>query len=250
MGADLMKNRSKGSRLDAIGGDEGLGVAVGRGDAGGGDGLISFDEGGDGEVEVEELFQEVGGGVEAVGGEDGGVEGGVGVVQGVLAGEFEGAVEGAETAIDVGESFGADATDFTAGGGDGVDLFSRQRLGPGEGVEDGFEGCRRNQTDLIRTAALVVAASFFVLRKYSIGVDSHFLLPAVFRYRGTGRVESANEQWTLCSRRSKRRTHRSRSALISCSQSLSTVQPRLRRTLACRRSRAIVSSIFSRHQAE
>jgi len=49
------------------------------------------------------LGEEVGFGVEAVGGEDGGVEGGVGVFEGGLAGEFEGSVEGAEAAFESAE---------------------------------------------------------------------------------------------------------------------------------------------------
>ena len=76
-------------RLDAVGGEEGLGVGeVGR-DAGGGDGFALVDAGSDGEVQVEELLEEVLLGGEAVGGQHGGVEFGVGVFERIVAGEFE-----------------------------------------------------------------------------------------------------------------------------------------------------------------
>ncbi|MBN1346048.1 MAG: hypothetical protein JXQ73_25395 [Phycisphaerae bacterium] len=48
-------------------------MAVGWGDSGGGDGLVVVDGGCDGEVEVEELLEQVLAGREAVGIEDGGV---------------------------------------------------------------------------------------------------------------------------------------------------------------------------------
>jgi len=86
--------------LDAVGGDEGLGIwEVGR-DAGGGDGFALFDAGGHGEVEFEELREEVLLGGEAVGGEDGGIECGVGVFERVVAGEFERAIHGPQAAFD------------------------------------------------------------------------------------------------------------------------------------------------------
>ena len=47
--------------MDAIFGDQRFGVAVGWGNAEGGDGFISIDLCDDGEVQVEELFEEVGG---------------------------------------------------------------------------------------------------------------------------------------------------------------------------------------------
>jgi len=65
--------------------------------------LAAVDAGGDGEIQVEELFEEVGGGPvacasgsdgEAVGVKGSGVEGGAGLLERVSAGEFEGAVEG------------------------------------------------------------------------------------------------------------------------------------------------------------
>jgi hypothetical protein len=84
------------SGADAVFGNKRSGIAVGGRDAGGGDGEAGFFAAGDAEVEVEELGEEVGVGVEFVGGEDGGVEGGVGVFEGVLAGELEGSVEGTE----------------------------------------------------------------------------------------------------------------------------------------------------------
>ena len=68
---------------------------VGR-DAGRGGGLVVVELVGDGDVEVEQLGQEVGVGVEVVGGEGGGVDGGVGGLQFVAAGQFEGAVEGSQ----------------------------------------------------------------------------------------------------------------------------------------------------------
>ncbi len=98
--------------MDGIFRDQRGGVAIVGRDAGGGDGLAFFEAGGDGEVQIQQLLEEVGLGVEAVSDEDGGGEGGVGVFEGVLAGEFEGAVEGTETAFDVGEGLGADAADF------------------------------------------------------------------------------------------------------------------------------------------
>jgi len=95
-----MSVRGRGnSGADAVGRDEGGGIGVGGGDAGRGDGEVLGFAGGHGEVEFEELGEEVFLGVEAVGGEDGGVEGGVGVFEWGFAGEFEGAVEGAEAAI-------------------------------------------------------------------------------------------------------------------------------------------------------
>lgn len=54
---------------------------------------------GDFEVQVEELAEQVGLGVEAVGGEDGGVEGGVGILEGVLAGQLERAIRDPANAI-------------------------------------------------------------------------------------------------------------------------------------------------------
>ena len=74
----------------------------------------------DGEVEVEELLEEVFAGAEAVGVEDSGVEGGVGVLERVAAGEFERAVEGAKAALHLRQGLGADAADLTAGGGEPV----------------------------------------------------------------------------------------------------------------------------------
>ena len=56
------------------------------------------------------------------------------------AGQFEGSVEGAEAAVEDLEGVSADAADFTAGLGDGVDLLLGRGLGPGEGVEDGVPG--------------------------------------------------------------------------------------------------------------
>jgi hypothetical protein len=92
-------------------------------DAGGGDGLVVAQAVGDFGVEGEQLFEQILFGAEAVGGEDGGVKGSVGVAQRVLAGQVERAVEGAQAAGQVGERRAADAADFAAGGGDGVDLF-------------------------------------------------------------------------------------------------------------------------------
>ena len=68
----------------------------------------------------------------------------MGVFEGVSAGQFDGTVEGAEAGTGAaGEDFegvGADAVDFPAGLGDGVDLLLCRRLRPGKGVEDGL--CR------------------------------------------------------------------------------------------------------------
>ena len=72
---------------------------------------------GNGEVDLQELGQEVGVGVEEVGGQGGGVEGGVGGLEFVAAGQFEGAVEGPQPAAGVLEGGGADAADFAPGGG-------------------------------------------------------------------------------------------------------------------------------------
>jgi hypothetical protein len=59
---------------------------------------LSFAEG-DGEVELEELGEEVVVRAEAVGVEDGGVEGGVGVLEGGLAGELEGVRRGSRMRV-------------------------------------------------------------------------------------------------------------------------------------------------------
>jgi hypothetical protein len=106
-------------RADAVVGDKRAGVAVGGGDAGGGDGFAAVEPARDVEVEVEELGEQVGAGVEAVGVECGGVERALGVLERILAGQLQRAVEGAEAAGDLGQRFRADAADFAAGGGDG-----------------------------------------------------------------------------------------------------------------------------------
>lgn len=89
-----------GSGLNAVVGDEVGGVAVGGGDAWGGNLLAGVDRPSDGEVEVEELLEEVFLRAEATGIEDGGVERGVGVLEGVCAVEFEYAVEDAKAPLD------------------------------------------------------------------------------------------------------------------------------------------------------
>ena len=124
----------------AIPGKQCFRPAVAGGDAGGGDGLVVAQVVGDFAVEGEQLFEQIGFGAEAVGGEDGGVERGVGVAQRVPAGQVEAAVEGAQAAGEIGQRIAADVADFAAGGGDGVDLFFAGGLRPGEGVEDGFGG--------------------------------------------------------------------------------------------------------------
>ncbi len=123
----------------AIVGKQRFRPAVGGRDAGGGDGLVVAQALGDLGVEGEQLFEQGFFGAETVGGEDGFVERGVGVAQRVLAGQVEGTVEGAQAAIERGQCLVADAADFAAGGGDGVDLFFAGGLRPGEGVEDGFD---------------------------------------------------------------------------------------------------------------
>jgi hypothetical protein len=75
-----------------------LRVGIGRGNARRGDGLILLFHRGHGQVQFEQLREQVFLGVEAVGGEDGGVEGGVGVFQRMRAGEFERSIDGAEPA--------------------------------------------------------------------------------------------------------------------------------------------------------
>ncbi len=109
---------------DAVAGDKCCRVAIGRRDAGGGDGLAGFFAAGDFEVQGEELGEEVLFRVEGVGVEDGGVEGGVGVLE-----------RGSQAAGNLDEGVGADAAEFDGGGGDGVDLLLAWGLGPGEGVE-------------------------------------------------------------------------------------------------------------------
>jgi len=84
------------SGLDAVVGDEVSRVAVGGGDAGGGDGLAAGDGGGDGEIEFEELGEAIFFGGDVVGVEHGGVEGGVGVFEGVPAVEFEATIDCSE----------------------------------------------------------------------------------------------------------------------------------------------------------
>ena len=78
---------------DAVGGNRSLGVWKRGWDAGRGYGLGLFEALGDGQVQFENLGQQVFFGGETVGGEDGGVQGGVGVFQRVRAGQLEGAPE-------------------------------------------------------------------------------------------------------------------------------------------------------------
>lgn len=63
--------------------------------------MAGFLRGGDGEVQLQQLGEQVLLGGEAVGGENGGVEGGVGVLEGVLAGQFQRPVDGPEAAADL-----------------------------------------------------------------------------------------------------------------------------------------------------
>ncbi len=79
--------------LDAVVCDVGGAFFWRQGQAGGGDGFCGGEAGGDLLVEGEELGEEVGLGVEAVGGEHGGIQRGVGVLERIGAGEFEGAIE-------------------------------------------------------------------------------------------------------------------------------------------------------------
>lgn len=100
----------------------------------------SVDAARDRKVQGKKLGEDVILGGEAVGVEGGGGEVGVGVLERVLAGEFQRSIESAEAALQLGQVLGADAADFAPGFCDLLDLLDGRRLGPGEGVEDGFGG--------------------------------------------------------------------------------------------------------------
>src|ERR1035438_9543952 len=128
-------------RVDAVVGNEGFGLGeIGR-DAGRGDRFTFLDALGDGKIQFEKLGQQVFFGGEAVGGEDGGVQGGVGVFEWICAGQFQGAVEGTEA-----QSLSPHAPDHAACLGYSLHLLWSWRLGPWEGVEDGFDAVDRKST--------------------------------------------------------------------------------------------------------
>ena len=95
--------------LHAIPSDEGGAVGIGKGEAGRGYFLASDFLCGEGEVEIEEEGERVGGIGHAVGGADGGVESGLSVAQRIGAGFFEGAVELAEGVFEFRHDFAAQA---------------------------------------------------------------------------------------------------------------------------------------------
>src|SRR5690606_15795228 len=83
----------------------------------------------------EQLRQQVLASAEAVGGEHGFVEGAMGVLERISPGQLECAIEGAQPALECRERFVADALNFSARVGDGVNSFRLGSLRPGESVE-------------------------------------------------------------------------------------------------------------------
>ncbi len=89
-----------GLRLDAIVGDEPCRVGVVGRDAGGGAGVALFDSGGDGEVQVEKLLEQIFARGETVRLHHGRVECGVGILERVLSGQFERPIDGPQATFD------------------------------------------------------------------------------------------------------------------------------------------------------